>query len=115
MAAARAALQSGGQRCQVHATRWYGDDSLRRYAFKSVVRSVAEGDEEARFRVFSGCAGWSPKQLEGEIRRGDWLLHDASAEFVFHKDPYEVWDTLMHTFQKAHQLVAAANQHPEWN
>ena len=83
--------------------------------FESVVRSVAEGDEEARFRVFSGCAGWSPKQLEGEIGRGDWLLHDASAEFVFHKAPYEVWDTLMHTFQKAHQLVAAANQHPEWN
>lgn len=83
--------------------------------FESVVHAVSEGDEEARFRVFSGCAGWSPKQLEGEIGRGDWLLHDASPEFVFHKEPYEVWDTLMRTFQKAHQLVSAANAHPEWN
>lgn len=64
---------------------------------------------------FFPAAGWSPKQLEGEINRGDWLLHEASPEFVFHKDPYEVWDTLMRTFQKAHQLLPAATDHPEWN
>ena len=83
--------------------------------FESVVSAVAEGDEEARFRVFSGCAGWSPKQLEGEIGRGDWVLQDASPEFVFHKDPYDIWDTLMRTFQRAHQLVPTASEHPEWN
>lgn len=83
--------------------------------FESVVQAVSEGDDDARFRVFSGCAGWAPKQLEGEINRGDWLLHEASPEFVFHKEPYEVWDELMRTFQKAHQLLPAATDHPEWN
>ena len=83
--------------------------------FESVVQAVSSGDDEARFRVFSGCAGWAPKQLEGEVNRGDWLLHQASPEFVFHQDPYEVWDVLIDTFKKAHQLMPSATDHPEWN
>ncbi len=83
--------------------------------FRSVVQSVAEGDDTARFRVFSGCAGWSPKQLEAEIGRGDWLLHEAMPEFVFHKDPYELWDLLTHTFQAVHRLLPQTTEHPEWN
>jgi putative transcriptional regulator len=83
--------------------------------FQSVVQAVSEGDEATRFRIFSGCAGWAPKQLESEIGRGDWLIAPASPEYVFHKDPYAVWDELMHSFRKAHPLIPAAIGNPEWN
>ncbi len=83
--------------------------------FESVVIAVSEGDDDARFRVFSGCAGWAPQQLEGEIGRGDWLLHEASADEVFHKDPYAVWDKLTQHFQMVHRLLPQTIQNPEWN
>jgi len=83
--------------------------------FQSVVQAVSEGDEMARFRVFSGCAGWAPKQLEGELGRGDWFLHDGASEHVFQKDPYELWDMLTHHFQMAHRILPQANEHPDWN
>jgi putative AlgH/UPF0301 family transcriptional regulator len=54
-------------------------------------------------------------QLESEIGRGDWLIAPASPEYVFHKDPYDVWDELMDSFRKAHQLIPAAIDNPEWN
>ena len=56
-----------------------------------------------------------PKQLEGEVNRGDWLLLPASPEYVFHKEPYDLWDELMRVFQQAHQLIPTASEHPEWN
>ena len=83
--------------------------------FQAVVEAAAEGDESARFKVFSGCAGWSPNQLESEINRGDWFLHEASPEFVFHREPYEVWDELTRRYQLAHRLLPQAIENPEWN
>lgn len=83
--------------------------------FRSVVQAVSEGDDTARFRVFSGCAGWAPNQLEGEINRGDWFIHDAAPEQVFEKDPYGLWDNLIRDFQEAHRLLPQTTEHPEWN
>lgn len=83
--------------------------------FQSVVQAVADGDDTAQFRVFSGCAGWAPDQLEGEIGRGDWIIQEAQPERVFEKDPYELWDVLTRHFHKAHRLLPQAIDNPEWN
>lgn len=34
--------------------------------FEEVVRSAIT-DSDIRFRIYSGCAGWGPGQLEGEL------------------------------------------------
>ena len=53
-----------------------------------------------RYRVFAGCAGWGPGQLEGELARGDWRLAPGAAVLpgaadpadpVFGPDPYPAW------------------------
>ncbi|MGI9606198.1 MAG: YqgE/AlgH family protein [Acidimicrobiales bacterium] len=37
-----------------------------------------------RVRVFSGYAGWGPRQLEGELRTGSWIAATP--------DPTDMWD-----------------------
>ena len=56
---------------------------------KIVTTAAATG---ARYKVFSGCAGWGPGQLEGELARGDWFIADADPEAVFRVDPYAYWE-----------------------
>jgi putative transcriptional regulator len=45
---------------------------------------------DAKFRLFSGHAGWGGGQLENEMRVGGWLTSPADAEEVF-SDPEELW------------------------
>ena len=46
----------------------------------------------ARFRVFSGYAGWAPKQLEEELKQGGWLVWAISKEDIF-GNADELWQT----------------------
>jgi putative transcriptional regulator len=83
--------------------------------FEQVVRSLSSQADELRFRVFCGCAGWGPGQLEGELSRGDWFVLPASANLVFHPDPYVIWDTLLGEVYKSKRLLPVECDHPEWN
>ena len=47
-----------------------------------------------RLQVFAGYAGWSPGQLEGEIRRGDWLLLPVDDDMLFPNSPQQLWKEL---------------------
>jgi putative transcriptional regulator len=76
--------------------------------FEDIVRRAADGDSEMHFRVYFGCAGWGPQQLEGELARNDWLVCEASREFVFHPDPYEVWDLLLMDWNRSHPPLPGA-------
>ncbi|MFH5803952.1 YqgE/AlgH family protein [Alienimonas sp. DA493] len=69
-----------------------------REAFEGLVNAVDAGDEETRYRVFSGCSGWGPGQLEQELARADWRVVDADAVLdgpadpIFGPDPYGAWE-----------------------
>ena len=73
--------------------------------FETVVRRVAEGDHEVKFRVFSGCAGWAPGQLEGELARNDWYVCPATSDMVFHPRPYEVWDQVVQEYRRLNPIL----------
>lgn len=83
--------------------------------FESVVRASAEGNTALKFRIFSGCAGWGPNQLEGELERGDWYHHPASAELLFHDQPYDVWELMMQKVRELNRILPANPANPEWN
>lgn len=84
-------------------------------AFESVIRNLAAGDSELSYRIFIGCAGWAPGQLEEEISRGDWLVHDAAADLVFNADVYQIWDIAMKRIHEAQRILPYMPDHPEWN
>lgn len=48
-----------------------------------------------KVKLFAGYAGWSPGQLESELKRKVWLTHPASLELVFDTDPKELWQTIL--------------------
>ncbi len=57
---------------------------------------LAEMPEGAswKFRVFTGYAGWGPKQLEAEMAQGAWIVLPPSAEHLFETPVGELWDRL---------------------
>ena len=83
--------------------------------FEAIVRTSADGDPDIQFRIFSGCAGWAPGQLEGELARGDWYHHPATPEMLFANDPYEVWDRMLMKVYESNRILPHTPVNPEWN
>jgi putative transcriptional regulator len=48
-----------------------------------------------KVRLFAGYAGWSPGQLEDELKRNAWVTHPASLELVFDAKPEELWQKIL--------------------
>ena len=46
-------------------------------------------------RVFTGYAGWSPGQLEGELEAGAWLVARAEPGDVASEDPSGLWRAVL--------------------
>jgi putative transcriptional regulator len=47
-----------------------------------------------KFRVFTGYAGWAPKQLEAELADGAWLVLPARSDAMFETPVEELWQRL---------------------
>jgi len=48
-----------------------------------------------RVKMFAGYAGWSPGQLEDELRRDAWLTHPASLDLIFDVSPNQLWQKIL--------------------
>src|SRR5204863_9231275 len=64
-------------------------------ALEEVVRSAAQPDSPLKFRLLSGCAGWGPGQLEGELGRADWHVQPGDVGMLFDHDAHDLWDALL--------------------
>jgi putative transcriptional regulator len=63
-----------------------------------------------KIKMFAGYAGWSPGQLEDEMKRKAWLTHPASLEWVFDTAPEQLWQTILRRKGWKYKLLA---QSPE--
>ena len=59
-----------------------------------------------RVKMFAGYAGWSPGQLEDEMKRGAWLTHPANLELVFQSDPAKLWQAILRQKGPKYRLLA---------
>lgn len=48
-----------------------------------------------KIKLFAGYAGWSPGQLENEMKRKAWITHPASLEIVFDAPPENLWQRII--------------------
>jgi putative transcriptional regulator len=60
--------------------------------------------------MFAGYAGWSPGQLENEMKHKAWLTHPASLELVFDTAPEQLWQVILRRKGGKYRLLA---QSPE--
>ena len=63
-----------------------------------------------KIKMFPGYAGWSPGQLEDEMKRKAWLTHPASLELVFDTALDQLWQTILRSKGWQYKLLA---QSPE--
>src|SRR5881396_1343074 len=59
-----------------------------------------------KIKMFAGYAGWSPGQLEEEMKRKAWLTHPASVELVFDAKPEQLWQTILRQKGWKYKLLA---------
>ena len=84
--------------------------------FQQVLQGCGkEGTSRPLFRIFSGYSGWGPGQLEGEIERGDWLVHPGCCDLLFRADPYEVYEMVMKKVFEANRILPYDTKNAEWN
>lgn len=71
---------------------------------------------DRKLRVFAGYSGWSPGQLESELRRGAWLTHPADLRLVFDESAATLWSRILS--RKGgwrNRLRASAPEDLSWN
>jgi putative transcriptional regulator len=59
-----------------------------------------------KVKLFAGYAGWSPGQLEDEMKRKAWLTHPASLELIFDTNPEQLWQTILRQKGWKYRLLA---------
>jgi putative transcriptional regulator len=61
---------------------------------------------EQKVKLFAGYAGWSPGQLEDELKRDAWLTHPASLELVFDARTDSLWQRILESKGGRYRLLA---------
>jgi putative transcriptional regulator len=76
------------------------------------LQDLSEGfSGTCKFKVFAGYAGWSPGQLDDEMRRDTWLTHPASLDLIFFAEPEKLWEHIL--LQKGWQYQLLAKSPPD--
>ena len=56
----------------------------------NILKQLDDGID-SRFKLVLGHAGWSRGQLENELKNGDWLVQNATDDFLFNTPPKKLW------------------------
>jgi putative transcriptional regulator len=70
---------------------------------------------DKKVKLFAGYSGWSPGQLEDEMKRKAWLTHPASVELIFSPDTEAMWSKLMRQKGWKNQLLSQLPDDPSLN
>jgi putative transcriptional regulator len=85
------------------------------HSLERLVELTAEPASSHRVRVFAGYSGWSPGQLESELKRNAWLTHPATVGLVFDTNPDELWRMVLRQKGWEQRLLADTPDDAKWN
>jgi putative transcriptional regulator len=85
------------------------------HSLDELVELVEEFSPARQVRVFAGYAGWSPGQLDDEMRRQAWLTHPASLDLIFSTEPQRLWQSILQQKGWQYRLLANSPDDLSWN
>src|SRR5688572_27140193 len=68
-----------------------------------------------QLKIFAGYAGWSPGQLDDELKRDTWLTHPASLDLVFYPQSDKLWQLVLAEKGWKYRLLADSPDDLSWN
>jgi putative transcriptional regulator len=80
---------------------------------KSMLVSGTVSKDQVRF--FVGYSGWSPEQLEQEIKSNSWFVTTVPKELVMNSDMNDLWKTIMRSMGRKGQMIANMPEDPSLN
>ena len=68
-----------------------------------------------RVKIFAGYAGWSPGQLDDEMKRDTWLVHPATFDLVFAPEPEKLWKSILENKGWKFRMISESPEDLSWN
>ncbi|HUU99984.1 MAG TPA: YqgE/AlgH family protein [Bacteroidales bacterium] len=88
---------------------WGGDiDKIR-----ELIKSGTVTQNQIRF--FLGYSGWSPGQLEREIKENSWVIVKVKSETIMHSRGIDTWKRVLKGFKNKYRMWADFPESPEMN
>jgi len=85
------------------------------HSLESLVDIGESFSSTQKVKIFAGYSGWSPGQLEEEMKRGAWLVHPASLDLVFKIEPKNLWQKILDSKGWKFKLMAQSPDDLSWN
>ena len=67
------------------------------------------------FRFFIGYSGWSPGQLENELKEKSWIIAPGTIENIFDTDADNLWKDVLEDMGKEYGIMANFPEDPNLN
>lgn len=80
----------------MHETSMIVEDGVALTATVDVLKAIAEGMGPKNCLLALGYAGWSPGQLDAEIRENAWLNVPADEKLLFNTELDHKWEAAIH-------------------
>ncbi|WP_156306750.1 YqgE/AlgH family protein [Sphingobacterium endophyticum] len=89
---------------------WGGDFERLKYLINEKLISSEE------VKIFLGYSGWSPGQLDGEIKQNSWAVHNSfNIDLAFITDGENLWKEAIISMGPKYAHVANFPKRPEFN
>jgi putative transcriptional regulator len=84
--------------------------------FETLRKKLFSGEvDKNQVRFFVGYSGWSPDQLQAEIKANSWFVTDVDRETVMDTDIEYLWKVIMKKLGKKGEMISKMPEDPNLN
>jgi putative transcriptional regulator len=84
--------------------------------FNELLHLIEHGKvKNYQVRFFSGYSGWSEQQLENEIKRKSWLVHQPADTDFFRRDAEDLWGSQLGEIKDSYSIFSNFSHDPSLN
>lgn len=93
--------------------QWNGEQGLRFVSQMTAEQAIRYHQQPGSLvRAFVGYSGWSPGQLEQELKRQTWIVCPPSPSLLGHEHDQSLWASTLRELSPYHRLLAEAPKNP---